>query len=504
MTGSISVVASAPESAAEWVELGSWRRVGLGRSVVGVAGLAALYYGSAKLGYALAFAGPVAAVIWLPVGVAVAFLAIFGLRYWPGALIGDLLANNYLALPVAGALGQTVGNLCEVVIAAWLIRRLMRVGDPLDRVAGVGGLVVCLAAGTLVSATVGPLSLLASGAVSGGSLLSVMRTWWLGDLCGALVVVPLALAWRRLPGLRLPQKRVGEAFLLLALVVAVSAIAARAGEPYTYLVFPVLASAVLRFGARGGTLALLVTVSVLIWVTTREHPFSADSLTLSVTSTQLFVAVAAVSVLLLAAVLSEKRVLADELGASRARAVHAAESERRRVERDLHDGAQQRLLALAAHLSLAGDTASERELQLAIDELRELTHGMHPTVLRELGLAGAVRTLAARSAVPATLVELPSQRVDERAEAAAYFVVTEAVANVQKHADAGSILIGIRYAFPMLEVRVTDDGRGGAVERPGSGLAGVRERVESLDGEFAVRSSALGTSISATIPAYPA
>jgi len=498
------MVASAPESAADWVAVGSWRRLGLGRYLLGVAGLAGLYYGSAKLGYALSFAGPVAAVIWLPVGVGVAFLAIFGLRYWPGALIGDLLANNYLALPVAGALGQTVGNLCEVVIAAWLIRRLMRAGEPLERTAGVGGLVLCLAAGTLVSATVGPLSLLAAGAVSSGSLLSVMRTWWLGDFCGALVVVPLALAWRRLPSVRLSRRRAGEAVLLLALILAVSAVAARAGEPFTYLVFPVLAWAVLRFGARGGTLALLVTVSVMIWMTTREHPFSADSFTRSVTSTQLFVAVAAVSVLLLAAVLSEKHVLADQLGASRARAVHAAESERRRVERDLHDGAQQRLLALAAHLSLAGDSASERELNLAIDELRELTHGMHPTVLRELGLAGAVRSLAARSAVPATLADLPSRRLDDAAEAAAYFVVTEAVANVQKHAGASSILIAVRYAFPSLALEITDDGRGGAVERPGSGLAGVRERVESLDGDFSVRSSTRGTTISATIPASPA
>jgi signal transduction histidine kinase len=488
------------------------RPLALPRRAGGVVLLAGLYYGSAKLGYALQFSGPVAAVVWLPVGVAVAFLSVFGLGFWPGALLGDLLANDYMVLPLGGAIGQTVGNVCEAVLAAWLVRRLMRSGRPLERTAGVTGLLLAFAAGTALSAIIGPLSLLASGGVEAHSLLSVMRTWWLGDFCGALVVVPVVLAWRHLPRrIALTQETV-EGAMLLAAVGAVSAIAANRGEPLTYLVFPLLFWMVVRFGVRGGTLAVTVTVATTIVTTTRvEGPFVEKALTHSVLSTQAFIIVAATSTLLFAAVMAERRALVDRLGITQARAMAAADAERRRIERDLHDGAQQRLLALATRLRLASDApssetvlAAESELQLAIDELRDLAHGTHPAVLTQLGLAGAVRSLAARATVPVTIVELPAYRLDETAEAAAYYVLTESVANVQKHAHASSVVISISYRMPWLRLSVADDGRGGADERSGSGLAGLRSRVESLDGELTVRSTSRGTTISATIPGFPA
>src|SRR5258707_3964188 len=102
-----------------------------GRYVGGVVALTALYYAAAKVGFALEFAGPVAAIVWLPVGVAISFLCLGGLRFWPGVLIGDLLANNYSALPLGSALGQTVGNMLEVLVAALLIRRLVSRASPL-------------------------------------------------------------------------------------------------------------------------------------------------------------------------------------------------------------------------------------------------------------------------------------------------------------------------------------------------------------------------------------
>jgi signal transduction histidine kinase len=486
----------------------------LGRDAAGVAALAVLYYGSAKLGYGLAFAGPVAAVVWLPVGVAVAFLALFGLRYWPGALIGDLLANPYSALPLGGALGQSVGNILEAVLAAWLIRRLMREGSPLERAPDVLRVLAAIAAGTLVSALVGPFSLLASGAVSAHALPGVVRTWWLGDFCGVLIVVPLALAWIRPASFRVGARQLVEATLLLAVTAAVSAVAAGESDPLTYLVFPILALVVFRFGIRGGTLAVLVALTVTIWTTIHvDGPFDTHSFTRSVMSTQLFLVVAAISVLFFYAVISERRLLAERLGESRERALRAAEVERHRIERDLHDGAQQRLLALAMRLRLAAvkDAVppessvllldAEQELQRAIGELRELSRGIHPSLLTRLGLGGAVRSMAARSTVPVLLVELPFFRVDEVAETAAYFVVAEAIANAQKHAQASTIRVSIRFRAPALRLTVSDDGSGGAVERPGSGLAGLRERVESVGGKFFVTSFSGGTTISASIPA---
>jgi integral membrane sensor domain MASE1 len=133
------------------------------RYVLGVVALAAGYYGAAQVGYALDFAGPVAAILWLPAGVAIAFLSLGGLRFWPGVLVGDLLANDYAALPLGSALGQTCGNMLAVLVAGALIRGLLRRGSPLESTGGLGGLLGALAAGTTISAVVGPLSLLLGG-----------------------------------------------------------------------------------------------------------------------------------------------------------------------------------------------------------------------------------------------------------------------------------------------------------------------------------------------------
>ena len=210
------------------------------RYPVGLAALAGLYYGAAKTGYLLEFAGPVAAIIWLPVGVGIAFLYLGGLRYWPGVLIGDLLANNYTALPIGSALGQTCGNMLEVILAVVLLRRLVRNESPLASVRGVGAIFVATAAAAAVSATVGAVSLLAGEVIAWDEMPTVWRTWWLGDASGALIVVPLALAWYRpLPdGWRHRQPL--EALALLGAVVGVAEFASRSSSPLMYLVFPVL------------------------------------------------------------------------------------------------------------------------------------------------------------------------------------------------------------------------------------------------------------------------
>jgi len=493
--------------------VGGWR--GFVRYLGGLVLLVGLYYGAAKLGFALDFAGPVGAVAWLPVGVAAAFLAVFGLSYWPGALIADLLVNHEQALPVAAGVGQTVANVLEVLLIAWLVRRRWQETTP-SGVSDVGWLVVAIAAGTAVSAILGPLSLWLGGTISRDSLPEVMRTWWLGDFCGALVIVPLVLVWRRFPRI-LIGRRIVEGSILFAAVGVLSVAAAGAGYPLTYLVFPVLFWTVFRFGMRGATLAVLVTVGATVVTETRVNgPFAAHSFAHSVLSTQLFVVVAALSALFFAAVMHEHRVLQSQLAFSRARAIHVAELERTRIERDLHDGAQQRLLALAIRFGLAadreplsGDEAraflndANRELELAIDELRELSHGTHPAVLRELGLTGAIRSLALRSVVPVRVSELPNLRLDEAAEATAYFVSVEAVANVHKYARATGIWIDIQYSMPWLHVGVVDNGRGGAVEKPGSGLAGLRQRVESIGGKFSLESDEKGTKVAAKVPAFP-
>jgi len=483
--------------------------------VAAVVGLALLYYGSAKIGYALDFAGPVAAIVWLPVGVGISFLYLAGLSFWPGIVLGDLLANDYSALPLGSAFGQTFGNVLEVIAASVLLRRLVRGGSPLDNVGALGRMLIALAAGTTVSATVGSIALRLGGVIAGGDVPHIWRTWWLGDFSGALIVVPLAIAWFR-PGRHWGWRGTRlEGVLVVAAVAGLTELAFRGATPLTYLVFPALIWAALRFGPRGATLSVAVAAGLTMWDTTHVGgPFMFESITTTVLATQLYLAVAAVSALSLAAVVTERERIAQRLAASRVRLVEAGDVQRRRLEHDLHDGAQQRLTALAVRLDRASDDANADpsdasrllreatvEVALAIEELRQLARGLLPAVLSQLGLASAVTEVARRSVVPITLAALPSARVDPTAESTAYFVFAEAIANAQKHAYAESITVRIVIVGGELRVDVRDDGIGGADESAGLGLQGLRDRVEAVGGRFSVESAPRrGTRVNAVIP----
>jgi signal transduction histidine kinase len=187
--------------------------------------------------------------------------------------------------------------------------------------------------------------------------------------------------------------------------------------------------------------------------------------------------------------------------------VTAADAERRRVERDLHDGAQQRLLTLGLALQLLGDEQgnaelvrdAQAELQAALRELRELARGIHPAILSDRGLAAAVASLADRAPIP-VVTRVTPERWPDAVESTAYFVVCEALANVTKHAGARHARVSITHADDRLVVEVSDDGRGGA-DAAGSGLRGLADRVGALDGTFTVApAGAAGTAIRAEIP----
>jgi signal transduction histidine kinase len=482
--------------------------------VSGVLTLAAFYYGGAHLGYAAHFAGPIAAVIWLPVGIGIAFLSLRGIQYWPGVLVGDVLVNNYSALPLGSALGQTCGNVLEVLVATLLLRHFISRGSPLTGLTNLARTLAAIAIGTAVSATIGTVSLRLGQVVTTGAAPNVWRTWWLGDWSGALVVVPLAIAWSEPVQRRWVRWRALEGALLLVAIFGLSELALNSHRPLTYLVFPGLIWAAIRFGQRGATLAIVVVVGFTLWATTHYvGPFAFHSLTHSILSTQLYIAVAALSTLCLAAVVAEREDLAARLSASRVRLVEAGDVERRRLEHNLHDGAQQRLTALAVRLGIASgrvgqdpDAAAtaigeaQTELSLAIDELRELAHGIHPTVLT-LGLAKAIESITARSATPIELLELPSRRVDPAAEATAYYVVAEAITNAQKHARASSIRVRVAMRGGSVHVEILDNGRGGASESVAYGLQGLRDRVEAMGGKFELNSPrGHGTRVAADIP----
>jgi signal transduction histidine kinase len=195
---------------------------------------------------------------------------------------------------------------------------------------------------------------------------------------------------------------------------------------------------------------------------------------------------------------------------SRARVVAAGDETRRRIERDLHDGAQQRLVTLALRLrshesaippelaELFADIASE--LDEVLDDLRELAHGIHPAVLSDGGLGPALKGLARRASFPVQVdVQVP-ERAPERIEVAVYYIVAEALTNIAKHAQASLAVVDVAETDGVVRVSVSDDGVGGADPSRGSGLLGLRDRVDALGGTLMLSSLPSGTSLAVRLP----
>ena len=202
---------------------------------------------------------------------------------------------------------------------------------------------------------------------------------------------------------------------------------------------------------------------------------------------------------------------AQEIHASRARIVEAMLDERRRLGRDLHDGAQQRLINVVVALQLASQRVQDEQTrdsiadalaatQQAIDDLRDLGAGLHPSVLTHRGLRAAVASLTGRMPVAVSL-EIPNRRFGGIIEGTAYFVISEALANIVKHAGAAEASVSVTAGDRALTIVVADDGRGGASEGSGSGLTGLADRVAAVGGTLSVQSpSGGGTQLTAVLP----
>jgi signal transduction histidine kinase len=209
----------------------------------------------------------------------------------------------------------------------------------------------------------------------------------------------------------------------------------------------------------------------------------------------------------------ELRARLEELRGSRMRILEAERRERRRLERDLHDGAQQRLIALSLELGALGDrlageedlaariASAQQEVAASLAELRDLARGIHPAMVTDHGLAVAIESLATRASVPVEVIGATADRLPEPVELAAFYIVCEALANVAKHSQASSAVIRLDRRAESLLVEVTDDGIGGATEDNGSGLRGLADRVEAMGGRIQVWSPPdRGTRLRAEIP----
>ena len=341
------------------------------RTLAGNAALAIAYVGAAKLGLALDAVSGFATLVWPPTGIALAALLLWGFRLWPGIALGALCANLWAGAPLGAACGIAAGNTLEALIGAYALGRL-GFRPTLASVRDVAALVVAAALlPTMVSATAGSTSLLLGGVIRTSNYWLTWRSWWLGDVMGALVVAPLLLTWRELPRGPFPRWRALEAAALslssLALGLFVfdgwiRGFAVEFREAYT--LFPLLVWAALRFGPRGMTAITFLLLALAIFGTAQgSGPFASSSLSQSLTNLQAFMAAVTTTMLFLGAAIAERRAAQETL------AQIARENAR------LYRSAQEAIAARDEFLSVASHELRTplSALVLQLDGLKRLT-----------------------------------------------------------------------------------------------------------------------------------
>jgi signal transduction histidine kinase len=502
------------------------------RYLAGVLALAAAYYGAAKVGQTLRYTASVSA-IWPPAGLGIAALYLWGVRWWPGVLLGEIAVNAHLLLddsiPFGSLLGQQTGNMAEVIVGALLLRRLVGPNVALDRVEQLGSMLVALAVAAAISATFGTISMVAGGVVDASHATSFWRTWWLGDSSGALVVLPLMLAWARHPVAAWRRVRTWEGAAVIACVTVVSIAVFSTDEPVRYAVFPALIWAAFRLGAPGATLAIAITAAAAIGITA-DHvgAFSKQPIDHQTLITQLYIWVAALTTLFLTAVVGERERSAGELAEARRREGARAVEERRRIARDLHDSVSQALFSTVLHArtaqrELAQEGASPSgPVGRGLDTIADLTRSVQGEIralIYELrrdpihdGLVEALSRHAADERARNGLavdVRGPASRLrlSEPVETQLFAIAREALANVQRHAGTNAARVRLSSSRDEVRLEIRDAGRGfdTSADHPGHfGLDSMRSRAAELGGRVSIASApGRGTIVSVCVPAHP-
>jgi signal transduction histidine kinase len=320
-----------------------------------IAAVALLYYLAGRAGLEMAYLDGAVAAVWPPAGLGLAALVLLGPRVVPGIVIGDLFLGDY-STPLGTVLAQTVGNTVALVVAAHLFLRLTQGRYGLDRTGDVLAFIASALVAAVVSAAFGPTALRLGGVIPTDELGEVFRTWTLGDAAGVLIVAPLLLTWAAggVGGMR--RRDVVEAAVLFVLLLVLVELPAQRDVPY--VVFPALLWAALRFGPRGAATAVFVVCSITVWNTAHNAgPFVRESLTDSLLATQLFIAIAAITSLLLAAVTAERTRAARALAAMEA------------AQRSLAD--EQAALRRVATM-VAGDASPSRVFEHVTEEVGRL------------------------------------------------------------------------------------------------------------------------------------
>lgn len=514
-----------------------WTRLLAGNLAVGVG-----YWGLAELGSVVEFTGQVQ-VAWLPVGFASAMLYFGDLGWFAGGAVADVLVGtgvfpfHYHLLASPLVFGETPGNTVEFVLIACLMRRLLGRHSTLERPRDVAAMLAALAAGVSVSTVIGTVSVWRGGLSAPSGLWSVAYTWWLGDMSGGLLVVPLMLVWgqelaaRRRAGWRGPGagwRAAGRWAATLALVTALSVAAFSFRYPLPYVVFPALILAAVNLGLRGGTAALALAMATAIGMTAaRTDPFAQQSITAEALSTQLYILVATLTTLTVGAAASAQRRSAAELAAFQRRAARRADAERQRIARDLHDSVSQTLFSLGLHAGIARHEAARAALppgsalpsavaeisglaQAALLEMRASIFDLRGGAVAEQGLVTALAAHGAALAVRHDLrvtVTGPEERLPltPRTEELLYRIGQEAVTNAVKHSGSPAVSADVSVTGPLVLLAVRDQGQGfdPAASYAGHlGLDLMRARAREAGGTAEIRSGpGTGTAVQVSVPA---
>lgn len=276
--------------------------------------LAVVYHLAARVGLMTAYVQINTSPVWPPTGIALAALLIFGFEVWPAISLGVLVGSLSQGANFDVALGMTLGNTLEALVGATLLKRFFNFQNTIDRVRDVVGLMTVSIFASMVSATIGTITLLLTGSTSAG-FNEIWPTWWIGDLLGALVVAPVLLVWARPPAVRTRKHEYAEGAILLALLIFMSWYVFGGIPPegilhqaLIYLVFPFIIWAALRLEQYGATLTILIVSGISIWGTVSGlGPFSVESKNDSLILLQTFMAVVSLTALILAAATIERR-----------------------------------------------------------------------------------------------------------------------------------------------------------------------------------------------------
>jgi signal transduction histidine kinase len=481
-------------------------------------------------------------------------LLVRGPRVWPGILLGAILGN--VALHPERALGPGLflssciglGNTLEAVTALFLLRRWTNSRDPLARASDVLRFVAVALLACLVCPTIGGLGLWLGGATPWELLQTIWFRWWLGHVTGVVVVTPLLLTWKELASFPRRHRHAVKTVIVIALLVLAGQLfggnKVLPGYPRAFMLMPIIIWTAFQFGRSGVALVSLLVSIVVVWATTRGvGQFVGGPLTETLLLLQAFIGTVTVTGLVLATLLDElygtRNTLASHAGKLEAanreleqaaqlrirllqQVLAAREEEQRRIARDLHDGVGQSLTSLRLGLRAVEEAttleaaragvAQLRAIALAVhQEVRQLVHGLRPSVLDDLGLTPALERIAeeyTRShelAVTVEAADLPT-RPPVAVETALFRIAQEALTNVVKHAQAKTVRITLEALPAAVRMTVIDDGCG--FHRPGArdskdglGLVGMRERAALLQGSVEIQSlPARGSRVQATIP----